>query len=52
MTHDNRETLYKASGILEGLSVSQNLTQAETDLIIAVSEMIDDVLNKEGKNGT
>ena len=47
MTHDSRETLHKASGILEGLSVSENLTQAETALIVAVSEMIDAVLDKE-----
>ena len=48
MTHENRETLNKASGILEGLSVSENLTEAETSLIVAVSEMIDEVLKKEG----
>lgn len=47
MTHDSRETLYKASGILEGLSVSENLTEAEANLIVAVSEMIDAVLGKE-----
>lgn len=49
MTHESRETLCKASGILEGLSVSENLSAAETNLIIAVSEMIDAVLDKEGK---
>ena len=47
MTHDSRETLYKASGILEGIAVSENLTEAETNLIVAVSEMIDAVLDKE-----
>ena len=34
-------------GILEGLSVSENLTDAETSLIVAVSEMIDEVLKQE-----
>ena len=47
MKHESRETLYKASGILEGLSVSENLTEAETNLIVAVSEMIDAVLDEE-----
>lgn len=47
MTHESRETLYKASGILEGLSVSESLTAAETNLIVAVSEMIEAVLHKE-----
>ena len=47
MTSNSRETLYKASGILEGLSVSENLNAAETNLIVAVSEMIDAVLEKE-----
>ena len=49
MTHESRETLCKASGILAGLSVSENLTQAETNLIETVAEMIDDVLKKEDK---
>lgn len=47
MTHENRETLCKAAGILEGLSVSESLTVAETNLIVAVSEMIEAVLDKE-----
>lgn len=47
MTQENRETLNRAAGILEGLAVSENLTDAETNLIVAVSEMIDAVLKKE-----
>lgn len=47
MNRESRETLNRATGILEGLSVSENLTDAETSLIIAVSEMIDAVLKKE-----
>ena len=47
MRHESRETLYKASGILEGLAASENLTDAETHLIVAVSDMIDSVLDKE-----
>lgn len=47
MTQENRETLNRATGILEGLSVSENLTAAKTNLIVAVSEMIDAVLQKE-----
>ena len=47
MTQESKETLNRAAEILEGLSVSQNLTTAETDLIVAVTEMIDAVLKKE-----
>ena len=47
MTQENRESLNRATGILEGLSVSENLTDAETNLIVAVAEMIDAVLKKE-----
>ena len=47
MTHKSRETLSRATGILEGLSASGNLTDAETNLIIAVSEMIDTVLKQD-----
>ena len=47
MNRKNRETLNRAAGILEGLSVSENLNDAETNLIISVCEMIDAVLNKE-----
>ena len=47
MNQESRETLNRAAGVLEGLSVSQNLTDAETNLIVAVSEMIDAVLKKE-----
>jgi hypothetical protein len=47
MTYENRELLNRASGILEGISVSENLTQAETDLIITAVQMIDKVLEEE-----
>jgi hypothetical protein len=47
MNRESRETLNRVSGILEGLSVSENITEAETNLIVAASEMIDAVLNKE-----
>ena len=47
MNRESRETLIRATGILEGLSVSENLTDAETNLIVAVSEMIDAVLKEE-----
>lgn len=47
MTHESREILCKASGILEGMSVSEELTEAVTNMIVAVSEMIDSVLYKE-----
>lgn len=47
MTHENRELLNRASGILEGISVSENLTQAETDLIITAIQTIDKVLEEE-----
>ena len=47
MTQENRETLNRATGILEGLSVSGDLSDAVTNMIVAVSEMIDEVLKKE-----
>ena len=47
MIQENRESLNRAAGILEGLSVSENLTDTETNLLVAVSEMIDAVLKKE-----
>lgn len=45
MTQDNRETLQRAVGILEGLSASGELSQSITDMILSVAEMIDAVLN-------
>ena len=45
MTQDNRETLQRAVGILEGLSASGELSQPITDMILSVAEMIDAVLN-------
>ena len=49
MTQDNRETLQRAVGILEGLSASGELSQAITDTILNVAEMIDAVMNGEKK---
>ncbi len=48
MNRESREALNRVSGVLEGLSVSENLTEAETHLIVAAFETIDAVLNKEG----
>ena len=47
LSRESRETLNRASGLLKGSTVSENLTKAEIDLIIAVAEMIDRVLQKE-----
>lgn len=47
MNRESRETLNRATGILEGLSVSEKLTDAETNLIISVSKMIYAVLQNE-----
>ena len=47
MTHESREILSRATGILEGVAASENLTTAEANLIVAASEMIDAVLEKE-----
>ena len=49
MTQDNRETLQRAVGILEGLSASGELTQAITDTMLNIAEMIDEILRKEQK---
>lgn len=45
MTQDNRETLQRAAGVLEGLSASGELSHDATDMILNVAEMIDAVLN-------
>ena len=47
MTPETRETLQRAAGILDGLSASGDLTSAVTDMVVNVSEMIDEVLKKE-----
>lgn len=47
MNRDSRELLNRATGILEGLSVSENLTDAETNLIISVTKMLYTVLQRE-----
>lgn len=49
MTQDNRETLQRATGILEGLTVSGDLSTDMAQMLVNVSEMIDDVLRKEQK---
>ena len=49
MKQENRETLQRATGILEGVSVSGDLSTDMAQIIINVSEMIDGVLNKEDK---
>lgn len=47
MKQENRETLQRAAGILEGVSVSGNLSTDMAQILINVSEMIDTVLRKE-----
>ena len=47
MTHESKETLNRAAGILEGLSASGDLSTGMADMLIAVVEMIDAVLNNE-----
>lgn len=49
MTQDNRETLQRAAGILEGVSVSGNISVDIAQILINVSEMIDAVLRKEAE---
>ena len=47
MKQENRETLQRAAGILEGVSVSGDLSTDMAQILINVSEMIDTVLRKE-----
>lgn len=47
MKQENRETLQRATGILEGVSVSGDLSTDMAQILINVSEMIDTVLRKE-----
>lgn len=49
MKQDNRETLQRAAGILEGVSVSGDLSTDMAQILINVSEMIDVVLRKENE---
>lgn len=49
MKQENRETLQRATGILEGVSVSGDLSTDMAQILITVSEMIDAVLKKEAK---
>ena len=49
MTPNQRETLNRAAGILEGLSASSDLTQGVTDTLLTVAEMIDAVLREDEK---
>lgn len=47
MTQNDREVLQRATGILEGLSVSGDLSDAASGMIEAVISMIDGVLDRE-----
>ena len=47
MKQENRETLQRAAGILEGVSVSGDLSTDMAQILINVSEIIDTVLRKE-----
>lgn len=47
MQSENRETLQRAAGILEGVSVIGSLSVDIAQILINVSEMIDTVLKKE-----
>lgn len=49
MTSNQRETLNRAAGILEGLSANSDITQGATDTLLDVAEMIDEVLREEMK---
>lgn len=50
MTHESREMLNRAAGILEGLNASGELSSAAGEMLAAVIEMIDAVLNQEARN--
>lgn len=47
ITLRDRETLQRANGILEGLQVSGDLSSDAANMLTAVIEMIDAVLNRE-----
>jgi hypothetical protein len=47
MKQENRETLQRATGILEGISVSEDLSTDMAQILINVSKMLDTVLRKE-----
>ena len=49
MTQESRETLQRAAGVLQGLMVSGDLSDAIANTLEATSIMIDEVLNKEKK---
>lgn len=49
MSEESIATLNRASGMLEGLSVSGDLNTPITEMILSISEMIDSVLKKEQK---
>ena len=49
MTQESREILNRASGILEGISATEDISSAFEVLIVNVVEMIDEVLKKEEK---
>ena len=47
MTSENRETLQRAVGIIEGLAVSGDVSDAVNGMLEAVISMIDEVLKQE-----
>ena len=49
MTSNQRENLQRAAGILDGLAASEDISEAITNMIVTVSEMIDEVLREEMK---
>lgn len=49
MTQESRETLLRAAGVLRGLMVSGDLSDAIANTLEATLIMIDEVLNKEKK---
>ena len=49
MKQENREALQRVAGILEGVSVSGDLSTDLAQIILNVAETIDAVLQKEAK---
>lgn len=49
MSGENRETLNRAIGILEGINVSEDINSATSSLIEAVTEMLISILDDEKK---
>lgn len=49
MTQENRETLQRAVGVLQGLMVSGDLSDAIANTLDGVAAIIDEMLEKEKK---